>query len=50
MSIAGILSSRLFSTSSSQGVQKEGQPLQQEFQQLAQGLQSGNHILIVHLG
>ena len=41
MSIAGILSSVLFSGGGSHGVHKKGSPFQQEFQQLGQDLQSG---------
>ena len=41
MSIAGILSSVLFSGGGSNGVQKKGSQFQQEFQQLGQDLQSG---------
>jgi|KBSMisStandDraft_5_1062788.scaffolds.fasta_scaffold00366_33 outer membrane protein assembly factor BamD (BamD/ComL family) len=42
MSIAGILSSVLFSGGGSHAVQKKGSQFQQEFQQLGQELQSGN--------
>lgn len=42
MSIAGILSSVLFSGGGGHAVQKKGSQFQQEFQQLGQDLQSGN--------
>jgi hypothetical protein len=42
MSIAGILSSVLFSGGGSRGVQKKGSQFQQEFQPLGQNLQSGS--------